>query len=33
MSQLIFEKVAREFPLQPCDARNDKPGKGCPRNP
>jgi hypothetical protein len=33
MAQLIFEKVAREFPLQPCDARADKPGKGCPRNP
>lgn len=33
MAQLIFEKVTREFPLQPCDARSDKPGKGCPRNP
>ncbi len=33
MAQLIFEKVSREFPLQPCDARADKPGKGCPRNP
>lgn len=33
MAQLSFEKVAREFPLQPCDARSDKPGKGCPRNP
>ncbi len=33
MAQLVFEKVAREFPLQPCDARSDKPGKGCPRNP
>jgi hypothetical protein len=33
IAQLIYEKVAREFPLQPCDARNDKPGKGCPRNP
>jgi hypothetical protein len=33
MAQLIFEKVAREFPLQPCDARADKPGQGCPRNP
>lgn len=33
MAQLIFEKLAREFPLQPCDARNDKPGQGCPRNP
>ncbi len=33
MAALVLEKVAREFPLQPCDARNDKPGKGCPRNP
>ncbi len=33
MAQLIFDKVAREFPLQPCDARADKPAKGCPRNP
>jgi hypothetical protein len=33
MAQLTFEKVTREFPLQPCDARSDKPGKGCPRNP
>ena len=33
MAQLIFEKLAREFPIQPCDARSDKPGKGCPRNP
>jgi lysophospholipase L1-like esterase len=33
MAQLIYEKVAREFPLQPCDARSDKAGKGCPRNP
>jgi hypothetical protein len=32
-AQLVFEKLAREFPLQPCDARSDKPGKGCPRNP
>lgn len=33
IAHLVVEKVAREFPLQPCDARNDKPGKGCPRNP
>ncbi len=33
IAQLVFEKVAREFPLQACDARADKPGKGCPRNP
>jgi hypothetical protein len=33
IAQLVFEKLAREFPLQPCDARSDKPGKGCPRNP
>lgn len=33
IAQLVFEKVARELPLQPCDARSDKPGKGCPRNP
>ncbi len=33
MAQLILDKFAREFPLQPCDARSDKPGKGCPRNP
>ena len=33
MAALAFEKVAREFPLQPCDARSDKPNQGCPRNP
>jgi hypothetical protein len=33
IAQRVFEKVAREFPLQPCDARSDKPGHGCPRNP
>ena len=33
MAGLIRDKVAREFPLQPCDARSDKPGRGCPRNP
>ncbi len=33
MAQLVLEKLTREFPLQPCDARNDKPGKGCPANP
>jgi len=33
IAQLILDKVSREFPLQPCDARNDKPGRGCPRNP
>lgn len=33
IAQAIFEKVAREFPVQPCDARNDKSGRGCPRNP
>jgi hypothetical protein len=33
MAGLIRDKVAREFPLQACDARNDKPGRGCPRNP
>jgi hypothetical protein len=33
MAQLVLEKVTREFPLQPCDARSDKPGQGCPRNP
>lgn len=33
IAQLVFDKVAREFPLQPCDARADKPGRGCPRNP
>jgi hypothetical protein len=33
MGLLVFEKVAREFPLQPCDVRADKAGIGCPRNP
>lgn len=33
MARDILTKLAREFPLQPCDARSDKPGKGCPRNP
>ena len=33
MAGLIRDKVAREFPLQACDARSDKPGHGCPRNP
>lgn len=33
MGGLVFEKIAQEFPLQPCDARADKPAKGCPRNP
>ncbi|AMY09926.1 IPT/TIG domain protein [Luteitalea pratensis] len=33
MASDLFTKLTREFPLQPCDARNDKPGKGCPRNP
>lgn len=33
MAFLVYEKVAREFPLQPCDVRSDKPGIGCPRNP
>ncbi len=33
IAQDVFTKVAREFPLQPCDARADKPAKGCPRNP
>ena len=33
MASDILTKLTREFPLQPCDARNDKPGKGCPRNP
>ncbi len=33
MANDVFTKLAREFPLQPCDARSDKPAKGCPRNP
>jgi hypothetical protein len=33
MANDILTKLTREFPLQPCDARNDKPSKGCPRNP
>jgi len=33
MANDLLTKLTREFPLQPCDARNDKPGKGCPRNP
>ena len=33
MASDVLTKLTREFPLQPCDARNDKPGKGCPRNP
>jgi len=33
MARDILTKLTREFPLQPCDARSDKPGKGCPRNP
>ena len=33
MASDVLSKLTREFPLQPCDARNDKPGKGCPRNP
>ncbi|WP_239493040.1 IPT/TIG domain-containing protein [Luteitalea sp. TBR-22] len=33
VSSDLLTKVAREFPLQPCDRRNDKPGKGCPLNP
>ncbi len=33
MANDVFSKLTREFPLQPCDARNDKPAKGCPRNP
>ena len=33
MARDILTKLTREFPLQPCDARNDKPGSGCPRNP
>ena len=33
MASDIYTKLTREFPLQPCDARNDKPAKGCPRNP
>jgi hypothetical protein len=33
MANDVLTKLTREFPLQPCDARSDKPGKGCPRNP
>ena len=33
MANDLLTKLTREFPLQPCDARSDKPGKGCPRNP
>ena len=33
MASDIYTKLTREFPLQPCDARSDKPAKGCPRNP
>ncbi|WP_396625961.1 hypothetical protein [Luteitalea sp.] len=33
VSSDLLTKVAREFPLQPCDRRNDKPGQGCPLNP
>ncbi len=31
MAQQVFTKIVTEFPLQPCDARDDKLGKGCPR--
>lgn len=30
IAELILQKVTREFPLQPCDARSDKAGHGCP---
>lgn len=33
MANDLFTKLTREFPLQPCDRRNDKGGKGCPLNP
>jgi len=33
MASLVLSKVTREFPLRPCDGRNDKPGHGCPFAP
>ena len=33
MANDMLTKLTREFPLQPCDRRNDKGGKGCPLNP
>lgn len=31
MGQQVFTKIVTEFPLQPCDVRDNKPG--CPRSP